>query len=100
MEKVIFKHYVHDNFFRENLIHFANQSGFIPGDPTVNQVLASYYEFYLAVDQQKEVCIIFLYISKAIDNVWPIRLLHKLEEKSVTKDQHHTNIYMSIFLII
>ena len=82
MERVIFKHVF--NFFRDNLVISANQSGFMPGDSTVNQLLSLYHEFSLAVDQQKEVRIVFLDISKAFDKVWHKGLLYKLEKSGVT----------------
>ena len=78
MEKIIFKHVF--NFFRDNLVISANQSGFMPGDSTVNQLLSLYHELCLAVDLQKEVRIMFLDISKAFDKVWH-QGLHKLEKK-------------------
>ena len=67
LEKIVFKHVF--NFFRDNIVISAHQSGFIPGDSTVNQLLLLYHELCLAVDQQKEVPIIFLDISKAFDKV-------------------------------
>ena len=76
MEKAIFKHVF--NFFRDNLLLSANQSGFIPGDSTVNPLLSLYHELCLAIDLQKEVRIVFLDISKAFDRVWHAGLLYKL----------------------
>ena len=80
--KGVFKHVF--NFFRDNTVISANQSGFIPGDSTINQLLALYHELCLAVDKQKEVRIVFLDISKAFDKVWHKGLLHKLEKNGIT----------------
>ena len=82
MEKAIFKHVF--NFFRDNLLLSANQSGFIPGDSPVNQLLSLYHELCLAIDLQKEVRIVFLDISKAFDRVWHAGLLYKLERNGIS----------------
>ena len=56
----------------------------MPGDCTINQLLLLYHELCLAVDQQKEVRVIFLDISKAFDKVWHDGLLHKLRKVGIT----------------
>ena len=61
-EKVVFKHVF--NFFRDNIAISENQSGFIPGDSTVNQLAYLYHHFCEAVDLQKDVRVIFCDISK------------------------------------
>ena len=83
-EKIVFKNVF--NFFRDNTVISAHQSGFIPGDSTINQLLLLYHELCLAVDQQKEVRIIFLDISKAFDKVWHPGLLHKLRKAGIAGD--------------
>ena len=54
------------------------QSGFIRGDSTTNQLLYIYNDFCKAIDEGKEVRIVFCDISKAFDRVWHRGLLHKL----------------------
>ena len=60
------------------------QSGFIPGDSTVNQLAFLYHIFCEALDSGKEVRAVFCDISKAFDRVWHAGLLYKLEAAGVT----------------
>ena len=55
------------------------QSGFRPGDSTVNQLLSIINDFAKAIDCGKEIRIIFCDISKAFDRVWHKGLLYKLK---------------------
>ena len=48
------------NFFREHEVITTLQSGFIPGDSTVNQLVDVYNTFCKALDEGKEVRAIFL----------------------------------------
>ena len=67
------------NFLLE--IGFLNplQSGFRPGDSTVNQLTYLVHKIYYALEQGKEVRMVFLDISKPFDKVWHKELLYKLE---------------------
>jgi hypothetical protein len=58
-------------------INFLNpfQSGFRPGDTTVNQLILITHKIYEALEQSKEVRMVFLDISKAFDKVWHKGLL-------------------------
>ena len=58
------------NFFRDNNVITAFQSGFVPGDSTVNQLIDIYNTFCKALDEGKEVRAIFCDISKAFNRVW------------------------------
>ena len=60
------------------------QSGFIPGDSTINQLTYLYHTFCEALDSGKEVRAVFCDISKAFDRVWHAGLLYKLEAAGVT----------------
>ena len=60
------------------------QSGFIPGDSTINQLTYLYHTFCEALDSGKEVRSVFCDISKAFDRVWHAGLLYKLEAAGVT----------------
>ena len=78
MERIVFKYTY--NFFKDNFIISDNQSGFLPGRSTVTQLLEVYHEFCKAIDEGKEIRVIFLDISKAFDRVWHTGLLFKLEK--------------------
>ena len=81
-ERLVFKH-LYNHLHRNNLLT-SLQSGFIPGDSTVNQLTYLYNTFCQALDVGKEVRIVFCDISKAFDRVWHAGLLLKLEAAGVT----------------
>ena len=81
-ERLIFKHLF--NHLRDNNILTSMQSGFIPGDSTVNQLTFLYNTFCRALDDGKEVRVVFCDISKAFDRVWHAGLIHKLEAAGVS----------------
>ena len=62
-------------------IGFLNplQSGFRPGDSTVNQLVYLVNRIYAVFEQGKEVKMVYLDISKAFDKVWHKSLLYKVE---------------------
>ena len=62
-------------------IHFLSdfQSGFRPGDSTVNQLTYIVHIIYQALDMGKEVRMVFLDFTKAFDKVWHKGLLYKLQ---------------------
>ena len=67
MEKCIFKYSY--NFIHNNNIVTPSQSGFRPNDSTMYQLLSITSDFYTAIDQGKEVRVVFFDISKAFDKV-------------------------------
>ena len=81
-ERTVFKHIF--NHFQYNNILTPLQSGFIPGDSTVNQLTYLYDSFSHALDFGKEVRVVFCDISKAFDRVWHEGLLKKLEAAGIT----------------
>ena len=72
------------NFFRDNNVITAFQSGFVPGDSTLNKSIDFYNSFCKALDEGKEVRAIFCDISKASDRVWHKGLLFKLKSAGVS----------------
>ena len=82
MERIVFKHLY--NHFLANEILTPLQSGFIPGDSTVNQLTFLYDTFCKALDSGLEVRVIFCDISKAFDRVWHAGLIHKLNAAGIS----------------
>ena len=66
------------NYAIEHRILTPLQSGFIQVDSTTYQLLHTYHNFCEAIDNGKEIRVVFCDISKAFDRVWHRGLLHKL----------------------
>ena len=86
MEKVIFKHVF--NYIRDKNLISRFQSGFIPGDSTVHQLAQLYHVFGEALDNKKDVRVVFCDISRAFDRVWHAGLLHKITKCGITGELH------------
>ena len=81
-ERLIFKRLF--SFLQENNVLTSFQSGFIPGDSSVNQLTFLYNVFCKALDDGLEVRSVFFDISKAFDRVWHKDLLHKHKSTGVS----------------
>ena len=81
-ERHVFKH-LYNHLHRHNLIS-SLQSGFMPGDSTVNQLAYLYNTFCQTLDAGKEIRVVFCDISKAFDRVWHSGLFLKLQAAGVT----------------
>ena len=77
MERCIYKHFY--NILLKNSIITPHQSGFTPGDSAINQLLSLTNEFGKALDEGKEIRVVFCDISQTFDRVWHKGLLNKLE---------------------
>ena len=63
-----------------------NQSGFRPGDSTINQLLSITHDIYTSFENNCETRAVFLDISKAFDKVWHEGLIFKLAIVMVSKE--------------
>ena len=72
------------NFLNDHQVITTLQSGCVPGDSTVNQLVDIYNTFCQAVDEGKEVRAIFCDISKSFDRVWHKGLLFKLHSVDIS----------------
>ena len=77
MERCVFKHVY--NYLHANNIITRLQSGFQPKDSTINQLLDITNQFGKALDEGKEIRVVFCDISKAFDRVWHAGLIAKLK---------------------
>ena len=84
MERCVHKHL--SQYLNDHSIITPFQSGFQAGDSTVNQRLYLCYEISNALDNNKELRIIFLDISKAFDRVWHKGLFFKLKSIGVSEN--------------
>ena len=75
-ERCIFKYLF--NYLRDNKLVSIHQSGFIPGDSTVNQLVSIHHEVCMSLENHNDIQLIFFDISKVLDKVWHTGLLHKL----------------------
>lgn len=83
-ERLIFKRLF--NHLKDNRFLTPVQSGFIPGDSTVNQLVLIYETLCKALDNGLEARVIFFDISKAFDKVWHKGILLKLRHTGVCED--------------
>ena len=82
MERYVHKHL--SQYLNDHSIITPFQSGFQAGDSTVNQLLNLCNDISNALDDNKELRIIFLDINKAFDRVWHKGLLFKLKSIGVS----------------
>ena len=92
-EKIIFDDLY--KFLNENNLISSLQSGFRPGDSTINQLLSITTEIYEAFENFEEVRAAFLDISKAFDKVWHEGLLFKLKQNGISGNLY---VFMESYL--
>ena len=85
-EKVLFDGLY--DFLRSNNLLSDNQSGFRPGDSTINQLLSITHDIFVSFENQSESRAVFLDISKAFDKVWHDGLLYKLQCSGIDGNLH------------
>ena len=71
-------------YFIENNLISQNQSGFKPGDFSVNILLAITHEIFSRFDENYEARGVFLNISKAFYKVWDEGLIHKFKRNGIS----------------
>ena len=76
LERIVQSHVL--NYLLSNSLLTTAQSGFLPRDSTVYQLLVIYDDFCMGLDKQSLTQAIFFDISKAFDRVWHPGLLRKL----------------------
>ena len=83
-EKIIFNQLY--NYLVTNNLITSNQSGFRPGDSTVNQLLHFVNDIHKSSDLygSLETRAVFLDISKAFDKVWHKGLIFKLKQNGIS----------------
>lgn len=74
-EKILFDQMY--SFFISNNLITENQSGFRPGDSTINQLTSITHEIFSSFEQFDETRALFLDISKAFDKTWHDGLIYK-----------------------
>ena len=82
LEKVV--HKTMHNFLLEKNVITPFQPGFVSGDSTVNQLVDLHNTFSRALDECKEVRVVFCGISKAFDRVWHKGLIAKLKHYGIS----------------
>ena len=84
IEKIVFKRVY--NYLNDKSALTSQQSGFRPGDSTVNQMAYMYHTFSKALDDRLDVRVVFCDVSKAFDRVWHEGILYKLKNLGISGD--------------
>ena len=71
-------------FLIESNLISSNQSDFMPGDSSINQLLSITHEIYKSHDDVLEVRDVFFDIAKAFDKVWHKGIIFKLRQNDIS----------------
>ena len=83
----IFERLIHrqiHNYLLENKLLYKLQSGFLPNNSTVYQLIEIYHEICINRELKKDTGFVFCDVSKAFDRVWHAGLLKKLRAYGIT----------------
>jgi hypothetical protein len=94
LERLVYRHIY--NYLIDNNLITSHQSGFTPGDSAVNQLLYITKEFGRALDDGKEVRVVFCDISKAFDRVWHNGLLRSLQYLGKYNSEGNWSVFFQI----
>ena len=86
MERVVYKH-VYNHLQRNKLI-YEYQSGFLPKNSTVHQLLEIYNSILNSLEKREISCFVFCDFSKAFDKVWHKGLLYKMNSYGIEGNLH------------
>ena len=78
IEKIMYKSVY--KYCVSHVLYINGNSWYKRNDSTVNQLLAIIHDIYKSHDSGKDVCVIFLDVSKASDKVWYEGLIFKLRQ--------------------
>ena len=93
-ERVVYSR-IYKHLKENNLLTWKN-SGFKELDSAMNQLLFITDKIYRALEAGKDVCMIFLDVSKAFDRVWHAGLLYKCKSMGISGDLYKwINDYLS-----
>ncbi len=81
MERIVYNAMY--NFFKAHGLLGERNSGFKEKDSTINQLVHLCHQIYQGLDNAKDICLVFLDVSKAFDKVYHPALLHKLERMGI-----------------
>ena len=81
-ERIVFTN-MYQYFVSNNLLNDCN-SGFKKHDSTVNRLLALLDSIYRGLEERKDIILILLDISKALNKVWHPGLLYKLKQYGIS----------------
>ncbi len=82
MERVVFNTMY--AFFKKHGLLTERNSGFKENDSTINQLIHICNNIYKGLDLSKDVCLVFLDVSKAFDKVYHKGLMFKLEQMGIS----------------
>ena len=82
LEKIVYKRLY--EYLTDNDLLTKQNSGFKKNDSTINQLLKIVHQIYRDINDGKDMCMVFLDVSKAFDKVWHEGLTFKIKQMGIT----------------